>query len=510
MSKERLFNLIDEPWIPVVGNQEQSLRDIFSKLELPQLAGNAVEKIVMLRLLLSITHGAIQLEDEDAWHDLTPETISSGVLKYLEAHYTEFYLFSDKPFLQFPQLEQLGKPADLGSLQVNVACGNKVVLSQWNLARDLSIPEKARLLLRSCCFGCGGKRYDNRIVLTPGYTGKRNDKGKATTGSGGTLLGYKGYLHCMIVGETILKTVKNNLLTQEDIEDIGGFTAGMGRPAWENMPNGEADSIAEAYKSSYLGSLLPLDKFLLLTPDGIIMTDGIEYPNHKNGLIDPGVTIFPDGKNVRALWVDQEKRPWRELESILAFLKTEKQLATPYFLACGREKILQKSSNIKIWTGGVGVSSNSGEQYLSGTDDYFESEFTIPRTVLERGGLNTYISLMKRLSEVEKVLYSAVNGFYAEMKDATGKDLAARATKAFWEQAESRSQKIINLSAITTTEEEAEKEINHWIGWVYDIYERFCPHESTRQLIAYVKSTPRFKRSKDKDKKNKEQLCQRA
>ncbi|MEG2074983.1 MAG: type I-E CRISPR-associated protein Cse1/CasA, partial [Victivallaceae bacterium] len=81
MSKERLFNLIDEPWIPVVGHQEQSLRDIFTKLELPQLAGNAVDKIVLLRLLLSIAHAAIQLEDDDEWEELTPEIISSEVLK---------------------------------------------------------------------------------------------------------------------------------------------------------------------------------------------------------------------------------------------------------------------------------------------------------------------------------------------------------------------------------------------------------------------------------------------
>ncbi|MEG1979600.1 MAG: type I-E CRISPR-associated protein Cse1/CasA, partial [Victivallaceae bacterium] len=421
MSKERLFNLIDEPWIPVVGHQEQSLRDIFTKLELPQLAGNAVDKIVLLRLLLSIAHAAIQLEDDDEWEELTPEIISSEVLKYLEEHHEKFFLFAENPFMQFPQLEQLGQPAPLESMQVNVSCGNKVVLSQWNQARELSIPAKARLLLRSCCFGCGGKRYDNKIVLTPGYTGKMNDKGKPSTGSGGTLLGYLGYLHSMILGDTILQTVKNNLLTKENIDAMGVFTAGLGRPAWEEMPQGEADSIAQEYKNSYLGALLPLDKFLLLTSNGIIMTDGIEYPNHKNGLTDPGLTIFQDGKNIRALWTNPSKRPWRELESILAFVKSENQIAPPYFLAFGTSRVFKKSKTLKIWTGGVAVSSNSGEQYLSGTDDYMESEFSIPQFLLDVEGLTIYSKLMQELSMMEKVLYSAVNRFYAELNDATGK-----------------------------------------------------------------------------------------
>lgn len=45
--KENRFNLIDEPWIPVVGKGKVGLKDIFADESISALGGNPVEKIAV-------------------------------------------------------------------------------------------------------------------------------------------------------------------------------------------------------------------------------------------------------------------------------------------------------------------------------------------------------------------------------------------------------------------------------------------------------------------------------
>ncbi len=56
-----------------------------------------------------------------------------------------------------PLLAAAGKVDSCGSLLVNVASGNKVVLTGWNHDNLLTDAEKARLILRSAGYACGGK-----------------------------------------------------------------------------------------------------------------------------------------------------------------------------------------------------------------------------------------------------------------------------------------------------------------------------------------------------------------
>ena len=47
------FNLIDEPWIPVVDKGLVSLKQVFSEPCLRALGGNPVQKIALMKLLQS-------------------------------------------------------------------------------------------------------------------------------------------------------------------------------------------------------------------------------------------------------------------------------------------------------------------------------------------------------------------------------------------------------------------------------------------------------------------------
>ena len=496
----RSFNLVDEPWILTAASPERkSLRDVFSDPTLCRLSGNPVDKIVVFRLLLSIVQASTNLKDLDAWADLTVDQMAANALAYLDKWHDRFDLFGEHPFLQFPQLAGKGEASSPGSLQVEVSTGNKVVLTDWNLYHELDLPQMANFLLRAASFSCGGKKFDKSIVLSPGHT-------KKSTGKGGTLLGFAGYMHSYLCMPTILESLKLNLLTDKDIQGLSYFTGGKGAPCWEEMPKGEIDERAEQYRKSYLGELFPLDKFLLIQGNQIIKTDGIGYLGHKEGLVDPAVKI----EKGKAVWVRTDKQPWRELPALLAFLEAKDDNAkTPVFLCRGLEKA--RSTNIEtisVWVGGMQVSSNAGEQYVSGKNDYVESEFSFPTKSMGTKEFGRFKDFMKALDDETKVLYASVSGYFRELKTEpnSASDFASAATSRFWEIMSDRAQDAIDFTFSGASDEEyaaaLDERKKQWHGVVSRLYNEACPRDTPRQLTAWVKCAPNFKSKSRKEKKS--------
>jgi len=487
------FNLIENGWIPIPGEHDpQSLREVFTRKELKGLAGNPVEKIVILRLLLAIAHAAVELPDRKAWLALTPEKLAKQCLAYLEQWHDRFNLYGEKPFLQFPALAK-GKLSTIAATQVSVATGNKVVLTSWNVAQDCDDAGKVRVLLRQSCFGCSGKRYDQDLSLASGLV-------KKSTGKSGTLTGFLGYLHSYLLGDTLLETLRNNLLCADEIAEFNVFSGGVGRPFWEEMPVSENCRRAEELLSTYQGQLFPLDKFLLLKDDGIVMTDGIAYPTHKTGLADPALTLWSDGKDGKALWCSTEKKPWRELVALLGFFDVQQGRKTPWLLYCGLAGLAKSDAGTRaFWTGGMRVSSNAGEQYLSGTDDYVESEFRISVSDSMDTRFYAFRSMIEVLDDYAKRLYVAVSGYYRELQSVQG-EIASGAVRKFWELLEQRSQGIIDLAfgEEAASDESIAAEQKHWQRIVFQIYNESCPNITARQLTAWVKCTPNFKKKEGK------------
>ena len=67
LMNKRDFNLIEEPWIPVVQSGLVSLRDIFSNQDLSALGGGVLEKIAVMKLLLAIAQAAYTPNDNEDW-----------------------------------------------------------------------------------------------------------------------------------------------------------------------------------------------------------------------------------------------------------------------------------------------------------------------------------------------------------------------------------------------------------------------------------------------------------
>lgn len=485
------FNLLDEPWIPIVADEKASLRDVFGARELSALGGNPVQKIAMLKLLLAIAQSACTPATDTDWKELGSDGLGTQCLAYLEQWRESFYLYGRQPFLQMPRIEAAALQS-YGAVFPEIASGNSTVLTQSQLSRTLDDAEKAVMLVQLMGFALGGKKTDNSIILTPGYSGKFNDKGKSSTGRAGPSVAHMGLLHCALVGKSLRETIWLNLFTQEHISSRPVFVSGKGTAPWEKMPTGEACPVAQTLQQSLMGRLIPLSRFILLTEKGLHYSEGIKHLDYRDGMQDPSVAVDPNSKKIRALWVNPEKRPWRELTGLLTFLSQQKSQG---FSCWQLEACIPRLSNavntFGLWSGGLRVSSNAGEQYVSGTDDMVESQIWLESAVLNQTWFLTLQQEMDFLNMQAKKLYGCVMS-YLKKQSVAGEDIAAQATSLFWQQCENQFSTLLHYCGPSTEDSDARQ---RWrkqcIEMVHAVYNSMCPNASARQMDAWASCRPR-------------------
>jgi CRISPR system Cascade subunit CasA len=481
------FNLVDEKWIPVTNEGLASLADIFTQTHFTALGGNPIQKIAVTKLLLAIAQAAYTPENDEDWKRLGAKGMAVKALAYLGEKKDFFWLYGEKPFLQMPSITKAFKQS-FGAVSASVATGNTTVLLQTQIERTLTEAEKALLIVELGNFALGGKKTDNSVVLSHGYTGKSNDKGKPGTGKQGPALGFKGFLHNFLVGSTMPESLWLNVLTKEQIISTPHLTNGVGVAPWEKMPVGEDCDKARELKTTYLGRLVPLCRFTLLADDGLHYSEGLFYPGYALGGFDLSTGVDFSAKKPRALWVDPEKRPWRELTSLLAFLANEKKNAFDcYQLRFGLPRARGVVHTIGVWSGGLSVSSNAGEQYVSGTDDFVESEFSLETSWLGETWFLQLKAEMTIVKELAKTVYGCTMGFFKQQL-TEGKDQAAQATNLFWQLAEHHFQALINACGNNTSETTRPL----FAQVAIKAYDTYCPKDTARQLDAWAASRPQL------------------
>lgn len=487
---DKRFNLIYEPWIPVADKGRVSLRQVFTDADCRALGGNPVEKIALMKLLLAIAQAAATPEDEAAWLALGAQGLAEKCLAYLDQWHDRFDLYGDKPFLQMPAIAA-GEIKSFGTVLPHVATGNTTVLNGGQVERVLSDADRALLLVCQMGFALGGKKTDNKVVLTPGYQGKANEKGKPSTGKPGPAVAHMGLLHNLLQGQGVQQSLWLNLLTREQVEQSQRFPAGIGVAPWQQMPAGEDDAVARDLKNSLMGRLLPLCRFCLLTENGLHYSEGIAHPNYKEGMWDPTVAVNRSGKENKALWVNPEKRPWRELTALLGFLAQRQSAGFECLqLAAGVERACISVESFAIWSGGLRVSSNAGEQYASGTDDFVESVIWMHGEALNQLWFDQLQAEMTALDELAKGLYGRVMGYFrTQLVD--GGYLAAQATQLFWQLCERDFQRLLDHCEQGEVHVEVRRQLRRrFAGYAQQAYDRYCPKDTARQLDAWARCRP--------------------
>ncbi len=486
MPTENRFNLIDEPWIPIVDVGQVSLKQLFSHADYRALGGNPVQKIALTKLLLAIAQAAYTPEDDDDWAELGADGLAQQCLTYLDRWHDRFYLYGEKPFLQIPAI-QAAAIQNFGAVLAEVSTGNTTVLIQSQVEKNLTDADKSLLIVQLVGFGLGGKKTDNSVVLSPGYQGKFNDKGRPSTGKPSASIGFLGFLHNFLQGKSLQETLWLNLFTQQQISDLVIFSQGMGIASWEQMPQGESDTISEALKSSLMGRLLPLSRFCLLAENGLHYSEGIAHSGYKEGVVDPSVSVDFSAKDPKAIWVDPEKRPWRLLTALLSFFSQASSKGFDcYQLRLNMGRAIQKMPGIGIWSGGLRVSNNAGEQYVSGSDDFVESLIQLKSDILGEIWFANLRLEMEELEKLSKIAYGAtINYFKSQNMEA--KEQATQASNLFWQLCERRFQALVD---VCENAEQAHAMRRFFAQFVHKAYDTYCPNDTARQLDAWAKHRP--------------------
>ena len=112
-------------------------------------------------------------------------------------------------------------------------------------------------------------------------------------------------------------------------------------------------------------------------------------------------------------------------------------------IVLGLRKATLQQEGFGVWSGGLKVSANAGEQYVSGRDDAVDAMYMLPR---ENFGDSWFLQLQQEtasLDNLAKKLYGCVMNYFKLFK-VEGQDIAAAATLKFWHACETHAQRLIN------------------------------------------------------------------
>ncbi|MBI9096629.1 MAG: type I-E CRISPR-associated protein Cse1/CasA [Sphaerochaeta sp.] len=482
------FNLVDEPWIPINNHPRVSLSELFSTPGLKSLKGNAIQKLALLKLFLSIAQVAYTPSDDQEWQVLGSLGLANTCLEYLGKNRHLFWLYGEKPFLQKSDLADK-KTSKGESLPVHVlgrdylpdlASENDTLLFESQREQELSDAEKAVFIVTLMNYSLGGKRVAKDVPpWTPGYAGKTTSaKGAPSIGN------YEGYLSSHILGVSILDTIWLNQFTRAQLEKYPHWKQDKLIPPWEDMPTGEDDNAARMLKGSFMSTLCAMSRFVLLQDDGIIYVEGLQYPSHKDGWREPFMTYTSEGK---VLWCNPSKKPWRNLTALLSasFMGSN----SPF--DCSQVSLLllraRKARDIiGIWSGGLKVRTTAGDTSVKQTDDYIDTELFLHTDDLGEPWFASLENEMLGLDQLSRTLWSSVTRYYEELGSKKS-PVIDKALQMFWELCERYAQTLVY---VCDDQEKMQSLRRLFAGYTNHSYDKYCPNDSARQMIAWARHTP--------------------
>ena len=480
---ENRFNIIYEKWIPVAGRGRVSLIDVFSDDSICDLAGNAIQKIAVMKFLIAIAQAAVRIPGRKEWEELGEKGLAEASISYLESHAGCFYLYGERPFLQMPVLKD-AEGAEVQHIHYDyipdLASENDSILRELQRGRRLDDADKALFILQLMNYAPGGKRTSYIQPLTPGF-GTRTKSAKA----GPSLGGMYGYLQTCLKGESLRQTVWLDYFTDEDILKLHPGMKLDVRPPWERMPEGEDDAAARNIRSSVYAWLAGVSRFVLLADDGIIYTEGLQYPSVKNGYYEPFLTIRD--KDGAVLYSDTSRKPWRYLPSLLQVVFNGTAEYTCGIIRLFLERASSNAENFAIWSGGLRLRATSGDQSVKQDDDYVESEIWFGKGCIGSEFYHRLSDSMKNLDGYALILRKALSRYCSKMK--LSGDIPRKGEMMYWMRVEPLSDGIISACQKGDTER-ISSYMRHIYGSMIAVYDLLCPHETSFQRIEWRKDRP--------------------
>lgn len=310
------FNLIDQPWIPVIRQDgsasELGLRDLLLEARAIREIGGESPLVIasIYRLLLALLHRIHNgPADSRAWHRLWQEGWdAAAIVDYLERWHERFDLFHpEQPFYQMadPRME----PRSVTAMIHEAASGNNATLFDHHvddLPISLTPAEAARRLL---------------AVVNYGLSGPCNPQMKLYFTGGPCVDG----ILFLALGDTLHETLTLNLLPYPTDEAMP-HTA-QDRPVWE------ADDPLLPERDTplgYLDYLTWLNRRVLLLPQvegGQVVVQQMTMSPAlvlNNSVLDPMMHYFRDEKRgPRPLSFSEARSLWRDSAALFRLHSSE-------------------------------------------------------------------------------------------------------------------------------------------------------------------------------------------
>lgn len=503
----RSFNLVDEPWIPVVDATGEAfkvgLRELFERsAELVDLAVGTLERISLYRLLTCVAQRALDgPKNQDEWLEAEGKLVAAS-LAYLDDWRDRFDLWGERPFLQVKELQANGR-TKTDKLDFGLASGNNNTLFDQAATEDGRAHEPdwlARNLLVYLAFSPGS------LIGVGTINGEKTAAGNK--GNAPCLDGCK--LFTFVVGKNLRQTVAWNMVAFDQLKYI---PKGAGKPFWEFdnsfAANAEVDKTAKEFANTWFGRLTPVARFVRLEEDGrnMILTNGVKYLKFKEKdkkkewnnleMREPMTTVIvKNDKIYEYVSVDPERKPWRQLGAMLVWgddnAKTSGPLNLRHLRALYNEE--RDAELFKIWTGGlknhplqtakiVDTASWSVEipwLYLGGSKDAVEFNDAL----LAYGkGVNFANGAETRLLAAVKK-YCEILSASTQTNTKSKTSLVVQAKNRFWTALERRVAELIAEAAEEKSGLERWKETLR--KEVVDAYEKTCACVTARQLRAFA------------------------
>lgn len=473
------MNLIDDPWIPVVYENNEAklvgLKQLFEEAEqIRDLAVNPPQRIALMRLLLCITQAALDgPENEEDWKSCRPRIVPES-LAYLASRMDNFNLYGDRPFLQVAALTA-DKHAGLDKLfETSLGDSPLFLEQQASGGHVFSDAEKALALLVFQNFSAGGKtgqsvwgrKHSESTFATPCFTN----------------------LFLFFRGKSLHESLWLNMVP------VGCSGMGKGRPVWDQMPVDEND--ADAFQNAFetlLGRWVPLGRLVKLSDAdseasciiGPVPKKHV-FQNAPSAFRDPHLTVRLSKKNEHYyMKANPHRHIWREIGSLLCISNQ-----TESFPALNLSNLPRSGlGEVDVWCGGLARGAQAAKIF-----DSAEWNFCLPVSLLGEVPLSKYEQGVVLSDRGERALRDAVSEFAKQVK-AESKTYMVRAVRFFWSKLDVASPLLVEIAC------ESGRDLADWRKKVFSAmnraFEQACPHETPRQIQAFAQAR-RFLKIKEK------------
>jgi CRISPR system Cascade subunit CasA len=317
------FNLIDQPWIPVVSQdwrqREVSLTELFSTWEgLREIqADNPPTTLAIYRFLLAILHRAYQgPKHVDHWEEIQQDN-GKQAIAYLNQWRDRFDLFHPEyPFMQDTALTQ-SLASEVYALHLMQGDNTSTVFShehQWS-GYNISLSQAAQLLIRLQTVDISSPRQNYPAP----NVGSKNTKATPTINAANVFL----------KGSDLKETLLLNLMRYDPRAEVPSVVIGDDFPYWETnyagKPKVDKGAVPPNGYISYI--TYPWRRLRVFVTDDkayhLSITKGNELPESINHSQWECNIAFRDGKPVR---LSLDKQLWRNSHS---FLQTAENSCRP-------------------------------------------------------------------------------------------------------------------------------------------------------------------------------------